>query len=377
MVTSFYAECNDCKSQYRIRYGFGNSYPQSASFACSECSNQIEVMYEEFRGARHLKGAKVADHDGLNTSIPVVNLHPEIPISKGDEHNPIHFASLDFFSRWDTGKKDVEDLIELRQYQHNWTLFYRNWEPIKTSLRILTSRGEAQLKNITSKTLKEFTADFKGWASLFIQGEFQLKDIALQEEIERIDVSAIRNYAKNRPRLLKSVYQFCTLYMSKSQQFQSAYLDQIYGLPVENTAIPNVNWSDIESVYGDLYEILGDMFVIPTMMNNVKDGRAFDGFKTADFTLDKYLQTDKANRALNFSANGNLCFLQESYHSWLRNGTHHKNSSIDNQTREISLGTGKGGATERKIMLLDYIKTTNDLFVCGLVLSCFIIDAQT
>lgn len=112
------------------------------------------------------------------------------------------------------------------------------------------------------------------------------------------------------------------------------------------------------------------------MINNVKDGRKFDEFSAQGFNLKKYLETDKANRGKNFENNTNLSVLISSYHSWLRNGTHHNNSTLDTENNEIELGTGKGGGTPKKIKLLEYVENCNILFGNGLYLSKMIINIK-
>lgn len=121
-----------------------------------------------------------------------------------------------------------------------------------------------------------------------------------------------------------------------------------------------------------MYEIIGDLFIIPTMVNNLKSGRGYDEFSSEGFNLRKYLEIDKANRGKNFEENENFKFLLQYYFAWLRNGTHHNNSTLDSENNEIELGTGKGGGTPKKVKLIEYVRYCNEIFTAGLIISLLI-----
>lgn len=374
MTLSFFIECLDCHEKYRIRYGLGNNYPQLASFQCYECSNQIETGYDELYGNRILRGANAIEDENLwKENLKVVNLHPEIPTKKENQNNPIHFQTFDVFANLEKANVDIFDF---RREQIAWSTFNAQWDNLKKPLRIISLKDEDKLKEICNIDFLQFTSLFNDWMSTYISGQKEDSFDDICDEYNSIDLTNIKNYVEKETKFLKQINEFCNTYMKRSQQFQSTIFHQKYGWEITQELIANVNWNDINTVYGDLYEILGDMFVIPTMMNNVKEGRAFDEFKSEGFNLAKYLQIDKANRTLNFETNENLSWLSESYHSWLRNGTHHKNSFLDNDTYEISLGTSKGGVIEKKISLIDYITNCNNLFGVGLILSSLILEMK-
>lgn len=243
-------------------------------------------------------------------------------------------------------------------------------------MRILSTKGEAKLKQICGLTFKEFIKLFNEWIWIFTSGELENDYEKICDEYNSLDLNVAKNHFRNDDKILKRIYELCNTYMKQSHQFQSTILYQKFGWEITNDMTANINWEDISTIYGDLYEIVGDLFVIPTIMNNVKEGRDFDEFISDGFTLDKYIQTDKANRALNFQNNTNLAFLSGSYFSWLRNGTHHKNSFVNQETNEVELGTSKGGTVQKKTLLTDYVKYTNELFGVGLILSSIALNMR-
>lgn len=367
MTFSFFIECEDCGKEYRIRYGLGNNYPQAASFLCDNCSKSIEIGFEEYKGKTIIKGAnKIKVDDSRYSDIKVQNLHPEIPTHSELQNNPYYFQTTNFFQN---AFKNNFDQGKFQEEQKKWSTFNGKWIKIEKALRLLSTKGEVKLKEVCGLSFKEFISLFNEWASIFISGKNEDAYDKICDEYNSLDLGNAKEFVKNDEKFFRRIYELCNVYMKESHQFQSTILYQKFGWKITDDMTSNVNWDEICTVYGDLYEILGDLFVIPTMLNNIKNGRNFDEFQSDVFTLAKYLQTDKAHRAVNFENNENLSFLADSYFSWLRNGTHHKNSFLNTDTYEIELGISKGGTVQKKILLTEYVKITNDLFFAGLVLS--------
>lgn len=374
MILSINIECEDCNKKYRVRYGLGNNFPQLASFQCYNCSKQIEIGYEKMGGDIIITGAYLTNEkDPFNPEIQVINLHPEIPTRKGKENDPSHFQTFEIFHNLE---KENAGLVEFKQRQIIWSKFYEKWIDVKKPLRILSSKGESKMKSICKLNLQDFTKLFNEWMSIFIEGELESKFGDICDEYNSVNTEKIKEYVKEEKRFIKQINEFCNTYMNHHQNFQSTIFHLKYGWKITDDLIANINWDDIHKVYGDLYEIIGDFFVIPTMLNNVSNGREFDEFQTDGFTLDRYLKSDKANRAKNFETNPNLSHFSSAYHSWLRNGTHHKNSYLDNETFEVSLGTSKGGTVEKKISIIEYLSNCNELFGTGLILSSLILELK-
>lgn len=374
MTISFNIECEDCNKKYRVRYGLGNNFPQLASFQCYDCSKQIETGYDSYGADKILRGAiETTDEGPHHPDFQIINLHPEIPTKKGDENDPFHFQTLGIF---DNIPGTEEGIREFQQEQLVWSKFNGKWKKVEKPLRILSTKDLEKLREICGINYPNFTQLFNEWMSIFISGKQETDFENVSDEYNSIDARSLKVYVKTQDKFLKQINEFCNTYMKYSEQFQSTVFHQKFGWEITDDMIANINWDDINTVYGDLYEIIGDFYVIPTMINNLKQGRAYDEFQTAGFTLAKYLKTDKANRALNFADNENLSPMSNAYHSWLRNGTHHKNSFLDIETYEVSLGTSKGGTIEKKISVIDYIKNCNELFGVGLIISSLILELR-
>lgn len=374
MTISFFIECNDCEEKYRIRYGVGNNYPQLAAFECGECSNKIEVGFNERNGGMVLNGAQeLIDKKLFDQDIKVQNLHPEIPTRKGKENDPFHFQTFDVFRNIQKNKLDYG---EFRFEQYSWSNFNSQWKFLKKPLRVIANKNELKLKEICNMDIAEFSKHFNKWLAIFIRGEQITNFEKIKTEFNSVDKNQIKNYVKQENKFLRKINDFCITYMSHSQQFQSTIFHQKYGWEINDDMIANINWENINTVYGDLYELIGDFFVIPTMINNIRKGRNYNEFESENFDLKKYLKIDKANKSKNFETNDNLAWLANAYHPWLRNGTHHKNSFLDPKTNTIDLGTSKGGTVKKTMPIIEYIKNCNELFGVGLILSSLILNMK-
>ncbi|MFW0715130.1 hypothetical protein [Pedobacter sp. N23S346] len=122
------------------------------------------------------------------------------------------------------------------------------------------------------------------------------------------------------------------------------------------------DWESLEMVYGDFFEIYANLLVVPTVLNNLSVRGDYQNFNSPDFTLAKYLASDKSGRSENFKTNNILNSLSDFYDSSIRNGTHHKASSFDNNNQTITLRTGKGGKTQKNMSLVNYIEHCNEIY---------------
>ncbi|VXA91410.1 conserved hypothetical protein [Flavobacterium sp. 9AF] len=372
MTFRIYIQCEDCNEQYMVRYGLGNKFPQEASFQCQNCTKQITVGYFEYGSDLTCKGARSIDEAQLkkDKEPTVQNLHPELPIDKSSASDPTHFQVL----------YDIDKILknsnehEFRLAQAQLVEFENSWKELEPSFRILVNVSEEKLKDVFNKEPKEFYSEFYEWAMLFLSGKWGEKSQNFIDYAQlHLSAHLIEYVKQNKTNLLHKIFDICTTYMNGYSDFQRTILLQKLDSKHNNDVNTNVNWNNISKVYGDLYELVGDLFLIPTMLNNLEQGRNFDGFNSVGFTLDKYLASDKANRAVNFETNSESSFLKNYFFAWLRNGTHHKNCKLVNGGEEIELGTGKGGKNIKNIPLVEYLESCNNLFASGLTISLVII----
>jgi hypothetical protein len=167
--------------------------------------------------------------------------------------------------------------------------------------------------------------------------------------------------------LLHRMYELMSLYRSVESEFLSTLLSQKQGKSL-NGLSSSAKWDKIERIYGDLYEIYGELAIIPTVINNLLMRSSHEQFATAGFTLAEYMETDKAGRMKNFINNLEFKPLSEFYEPWLRNGTHHKTAQINKAKQKIVVKIGKGGKSDKVLSFVQYIEYCNELYARCLIL---------
>ena len=376
MTTRLILECKDCEKKYRVRYGLGNNYPQEAAFNCHNCSNKIKIGLISFQKGFYFEGGEsLNDQDLLiDDSLTVQNLHPEIPTKKKDVNDPYHFQTMEVFRNIQKSKTDYSDF---RGEQFYLNSFNKEWKSLEKPLRILAQKGENKLQDICSLNLKSLSEKFEKWIYIFINKQFSKEFKELNEEYVDNRNQDLDNYIKQDDDLIRKIYDFCKIYMDNSTNFQATILHQKFEWDLNEEMVANIDWDSILTVYGDLYEIIGDLFVLPTIINNVQNNRPYNQFKTPGFDLPKYLISDKANRANNFKENRKLNSFSKDFLPWLRNGTHHRNSHFKPENNSVELGTGKGGKNRKEISIVEYVRHCNTVFGLGLIMSNLILHIKS
>ena len=130
----------------------------------------------------------------------------------------------------------------------------------------------------------------------------------------------------------------------------------------------NISWKKIEMIYGNFYEVYGNLLHIPTALNNLKERNDYKSFNSQGFTFSNYLTIDKAGKTANFLNNPNLKDLGDYYYPAYRNGTHHRSSKIDKDNQKIILITGKSSSTTTVVNFTEYIESCNEIYARILIL---------
>lgn len=373
MVIGKHAKCATCDHLYLIRYNLGNAFPQSASFKCKTCGEFLKYGYDSKR-EEILGNIKIVE--GNYSEGTVQNLHPELPIDPERASERFYFPSPEFIMRVDGGKN--ENLTRFRAAQKSMVQFKSALDEFETDFRYLKEKRWSQLeKNYgknKDKAQKEVLKDALKVGRLYLEGHWHqmYRDALSQlEDAKRhANYQPLKQYLESRKveLLIDKMYEVFNIYRKAFDEMLPALLSQKLGMMAEgNSSSPH--WEKIEMLYGGLYEIYGDLLVLPTAINNLLSRNNYQLFASfPNFTFSDYLDSDKAGRTKNFASNARFLELIKFYDPGLRNATYHKASSTDKDNQEIILKTGKGGKTEKRISLMEYITHCNELFARCLVL---------
>jgi hypothetical protein len=367
MILSKNVECSSCGHKYRLRYGMGNSFPQHASFFCKQCGSQITFGFDADRAYKTENCAIVEE----KYDDDVINLHPELTIDEDRQSDPHYFPTLDFMNNFSKKKS----LREFRSAQFSNIAYVKRWDALAEDFRLLTEQRWPMLEKKygdQAKAKNEIITEALSIAKIFLEGEWtNLLESAL------VNVESVRHHANfNELKTFLSeyhedflefrLYQLMDQYSTVESELLATLLLQKSGdRPKGITS--SVKWEKMERVYGDFYEIYGELAIIPTVVNSVLARGDYKLFNTPGFTIDKYIASDKAGRCENFKANPNLAKLADFYDNNLRNGTHHKTARINKGKQKIVLRTGKGGNNEKVFSFAEYIEHCNELYAHSLI----------
>lgn len=372
MVIRDYVKCINCNHEYRIRYNVGNKFPQSAMFPCKTCGENLTYGFEKDK-SKILGNIDTID---VNLELPSINLHPELPIDPEFESDPHYFPSLNFVVQ--QMKKGESGLPELRKIQRSLGSYIEHWDKIQQDFRYLTEQRWHMLESkygknkekTERKILKEilytarFYLDGKEWCDLYRNTLAECEKAKHHSNFSKLKEFLI-NYKSDF--LLQKMYSSMKKYRDVETELLPTLLSQKCGIAQKGLS-SSPNWEKIQKVYGDFYELYGDLLLIPTTINNLNIRGDFEKFATNGFTIAKYEDTDKAGRSTNFLNNDKLKALGDFYSPSIRNSTHHEASSFEIEEQNIVMKTGKGGKIEKKIPLLDYIIHCNEIYARCLIL---------
>lgn len=374
MIRGAYVACTECQHQYRIRYNVGNKFPQSASFHCIDCGELLVVGYDAKREF-YLKNIVEVEPDDTAT---VRNLHPELVIDPALLSDPTYFPSIEFMV--ESLKKDgglSTGLKKFRANQFSAEYHQNQWDKIVTDYRYLKEGRwnllEKKFGRDQNKVRKKILKDVIKTGKFFLIGKWsdQYRDVfsELQKAKKHPEYNNLKSYllAYSNDFLLDKMFTVMQEYRKVESTFLPTLLSLKQGIKPSGLS-SSVNWDEIEMTYGNFYEILGDLLVIPTVINNLLMRNNFSVFATPGFNLNQYVATDKSGRCNNFLNNPKLSILNEFYDSNLRNGTHHKTAKIDKESQTIIIKTGRGGNTSRNFSFVEYSEYCNEVYAHCLIL---------
>jgi len=368
MVIRYYAKCTTCGEHYTIRYSVGNGFPQSASFFCLNCGEKL-VMGFKNQDESIFENLVQTKREGK-----IVNLHPEALIDPKFQQSDFHFASIDLMRNPVFGFENIDKLkliqVSILKYEQQWEMISKDYRLLKENRwNLLTSKYGADQTKTKNKILKQVIA--AGW--LFIDGEWTKIYNNVAGELllakQKTGFVAFKTYIESKAGeiLIDKMFSIMSEYYNVRTELLVTLIAQKAGIKIEGFS-SSVNWEKIEMVYGNFYELYGDLLFIPSGINNIIQRNDYSLFLTPGFSFSNYLQSDKAGRCTNFITNANLKALSDYYEASIRNGTHHKTSKIDKTTQEIILATGKAGQTQKTIPFVDYIAACNEVYARSLVL---------
>jgi hypothetical protein len=156
-------------------------------------------------------------------------------------------------------------------------------------------------------------------------------------------ITALRRFASCYNELAKVQY-YIRLGMTIPDSFASA----------------SPGFDEICKLYGDGFEDVMDLALVPALLNNVKMRGYYTKFATMD--LSKYLTIDKAGKMECFMGNDKLSHLIDNVDSSIRNGSHHGSISM-NEGRNMVIYKSGRPPTDKELSYQLYLRKCYELHI--------------
>ena len=376
-------KCAICGFAYSVRVWIGHEEERFFSYKCQECQQPItlrliidqkavEAQVELFENC-----IPNAD-DGL-----IFNLHPDYVIPSAHLHEATYFPVdqnmhifdkctafilrakktyskfVDYYQAFSFGV-DLPSQYKLRKMQYDFYNINR-LDLAKTHCR--------EIKRLTNRAYHESKQinDLVDIAVALLEPNKLSRYMAVKRfynrRLEKRGSQQVRNFVKLQfiellPKYLSALDYFWRAYNELAKV--CIYVRADVSLPTASISA-SVDFDLIKNLYGNAFEIIMDIAVVPAVFNNFYCGRKYDMFE--HMSLEKYLTIDKAGRMKCFETTNQLNHLMENVESKLRNSSHHENISIEfSSGREQIIYKSGRPLKENRIEYVQYLEKTTKLF---------------
>lgn len=367
----YFVKCKSCNQKYRVHFSLAGYFPQEADFVCKKCANEITMKMNNCIPYMEVENAELLD-DG-----PVDDYLNRTNFSDDDNEKEYIDATISPDKPLDTFSLLPATIQTTRmacQIGHNMLLFddYEEkiqeakleWEKIKTFFRILKMNGEIEAENLTNLKTNDFIKSLSTISSLYIEGIWEDSFVSFENLYNKHLTSGnliefSQEIRASKIDWMERIFNTNEAYFSKEKEFEKILLFQKCGEKIPNTKI-HCHWNNIKKIYADIYEVVGNMFALPSAINNLEKGRKWNEFEKMKWN--EYFEHSMSGRGKNFNENTDLAPLLMGYDNDLRNAPSHSASRFDAINSIITLNCGKDGKRIEKIPLRDFMTKTNEIF---------------
>lgn len=356
MILGDLIKCTDCSQNIRTHFSMAGYFPQIACFKCKKCGNDIKYGYDKNKKLV-IEGAEKTDDqdDAIDATISAdkpLDVYSDLP-------STMQTVTL-------AAQMGLQKMFRFEKYEQDLNSSKESWERCNKFFRILKEKSLNDAETICSKTKETFLSEISECSSFFVSGKWKklfadFDQLFANYKDNPVFIDLKRYIRSEYEEWLEKIYNVYESYYENELEFRKVALMQ----KCEHDIFPSkihCHWNKIKKVYADIYEVVCAMFILPTAISNLESGRDWNVFQSADFTWEKYLQTDMDGRGKNFELNDKLKNLLLGHDNRLRNAPSHAASKFDCTKSEIIMKCGKGGNRTEIVSLVDYMKKTNDIF---------------
>lgn len=361
MINRYRIKCRTCDANNTLRITLGSDERQEHSFACANCGEQIRVgLNIDFKkrvsfsnlpkepdsplghitapssAFECIENCEITDEEGT-----ITNLDPNFLVPEDILHQDGVFPWMYESRRIGIINKPIfpapipNDILHGIGIQRNLRgileAFSKAWR--------LLSRGKQDLSSIQFESLKDFfgleSAPGMSLASIGVAMSFlgqaranELEELSLELlECKRTNESEYHKFreevvTRDAGEYLDKIVGIIEDYLSGYNQFFQTWIYASRNIDVDVPAVAtSKDLRKVRMFYGNAFEELSTLLIIPACLNNIKHQRPYHLFESMD--LKRYLTINKANRNSPFADNSGFSKLHDEFDSVLRNASHH------------------------------------------------------
>jgi hypothetical protein len=355
MIANYGVSCETCGQDHRLRIQVGHGKRQSHVVNCHGCNEPMmfALDLDQENAEIELNFEKNCIHTDSLDGVSVY-VSSEMVAAEDQITNPFYFPWIHFAS---TVANHPDGHLMLRDAStHKKGTVAEVWEDVQKIWRLNSSKQYSIANKVSEKFCKYHEIENKSLRGVqywFGRGIFKISDqlIAEIKDIENknpneFEIFCDYWYRNRREVERRSQFDIYSKFFKAFDEFSQIFpLIRMGRRLPDGMVVTSVNFESTRSFYSDAFEFFSENISIFAMLNNIKKGRSFDKFE--NLTLKKYLESNKANRRLNFSDSSVFMAACAEFDSDIRNACFHNSFFIkpDNQIVEYRPG-GTGAAQE-------------------------------
>jgi hypothetical protein len=371
VINRTYLVCETCEQPITARVLIGHNPNPIYTFLCPHCSQEIKLGLEIDQEHRSFKYLYIANCRAGTSEGAIINLSAEIAISRENLHKDRFSAALSVNPDLFGTKRSPTPVIP--KLMNNWKALRRAWSLTLEGKDRIAQRFLAQYKDMFDEESDlDLNSQIYNFTLFFVAPNRYAKTIPVFELIKNVQGTNLDQYvlfAKYWAAEYQRSYagRYLDLITAFMKSFEAFYPILVYlrmGWELDPTKVStSFDFDGTKMFYGDTFELLADVFIIPCCINNLSLGRPYSEFEKMD--LQKYLTIDKANRASPFKSNSVLAFLCEEFDGQIRNASHHGNMRLSPGKDEVLYSHGKPPKEDR-MTITEYLSSCCRAFMNAL-----------
>ena len=380
MVYNHFIKCQVCGSVTRIRLQVGHLKQHPIVVTCGKCKTSLlgtaYFNQENPRVKLEFENADSIDNHNLNAGDFFAECSGEFPVRKQGEDGESNFTAISPFisqmmrmgSDIDKVKTYSHTIAKLNQTREKWTYYKRVFNLYENNSPYLEQELKKEFdgpmfpnKTDPEKLHTVHMIEILGFCSS-LKPEI-LNDLNFVDDILRLNpvqMKVLNDFLNShdgfhlqqiQSQIYKILDEFINNYPALIPAISLQYGDEDT-FDFENKGTTTSTFETIKQFYLDVYEMLGNLMIIPVAFNNIyyrKDINLSDTIDSKTHTLEEFIKLTKANR-YHFCTGTEkyTAFLNLKYNAKLRNAIGHNDVEYDSVSQLITYYPNPKDRTKRE-----------------------------